>query len=99
MRTLLRDYILVLKNTGMRHGTEALGLKWKDITFVTKDKEKYLQLTVTGKTGRRTLIANHHTETYLHRLQLRQPTLAKLSEAKLANDAAIVIAARRSGYQ
>lgn len=79
MRTLLRDYILVLKNTGMRHGTEALGLKWKDIAFVTKDKEKYLQLTVTGKTGRRTLIANHHTETYLHRLQLRQPTLAKLT--------------------
>ena len=23
MRALLRDYVLVLKNTGMRHGTEA----------------------------------------------------------------------------
>ena len=79
MRTLLRDYVLVLKNTGMRHGTEALGLKWRDIEFIKTDKEVYLQLTVTGKTGRRTLIANHHTEEYLRRLQLRQPELAKMT--------------------
>ena len=26
MRALLRDYVLVLKNTGVRHGTEALAL-------------------------------------------------------------------------
>lgn len=77
MRALLRDYVLVLANTGMRHGTEALGLKWNDIAWVTKNKEKYLQFTVSGKTGRRTLIARHNTETYLRRLQLRQPALTK----------------------
>ena len=79
MRTLLRDYVLVLKNTGVRHGTEALGLRWRDIAFIKRGDERYLQFTVTGKTGRRTLIAAHHTEEYLRRLQLRQPTLAKFS--------------------
>lgn len=29
MRELLRDYVLVLANTGIRHGTESYGLKWK----------------------------------------------------------------------
>ena len=77
IRTLLRDYILILANTGMRHGTEALGLKWNDIVYITKDNEKYLQLTVTGKRGRRTLIARHNTENYLERLAKRQPHLNK----------------------
>ena len=79
MRALLRDYVLVLKNTGVRHGTEALGLRWRDIAFIKRGDERYLQFTVTGKTGRRTLIATHHTEEYLRRLQLRQPTLAKFN--------------------
>ena len=79
MRALLRDYVLVLKNTGMRHGTEALGLRWRDIAFIKRGAEQYLQFTVTGKTGKRTLIATHHTEEYLRRLQLRQPTLAKFT--------------------
>ena len=79
MRALLRDYVLVLKNTGVRHGTEALGLRWRDIAFIKRGDERYLQFTVTGKTGRRTLIAAHHTEEYLRRLQLRQPTLAKFT--------------------
>jgi integrase len=33
MRELLRDYVLILANTGMRHGTESYGLKWKHISF------------------------------------------------------------------
>ena len=77
MRALLRDYILVLANTGMRHGTEAMNLKWTDIAFVKKGEEKYLQMTVSGKRGRRTLIARHHTEIYLERLFKRQQHLNK----------------------
>ena len=79
IRTLLRDYVLILANTGMRHGTEAMNLKWTDIAYITKNNEKYLQLTVTGKRGRRTLIARHNTETYLERLAKRQPHLQKYS--------------------
>ena len=77
MRALLRDYVLVLANTGMRHGTEAMNLKWTDIAFVKKGEEKYLQMTVSGKRGRRTLIARHHTEIYLERLFKRQQNLNK----------------------
>ena len=38
MRHLMRDYVLIMANTGMRHGTEALNLKWKHVTlFEEKD--------------------------------------------------------------
>lgn len=79
MRELLRDYVLVLANTGMRHGTEALGLKWRDIQWITTDGERYLQFTVSGKTGKRTLIARHNTQDFLERLQLRNEDIKKLS--------------------
>jgi integrase len=79
MRELLRDYVLILANTGMRHGTEALGLKWKNIQWITADGERYLQLTVDGKTGKRTLIARHNTQDYLERIQLRDKNISKLS--------------------
>jgi integrase len=79
MRELLRDYVLILANTGMRHGTEALELKWKDIQWITMDKERYLQFTVDGKTGKRDLIARHNTQDYLERLQLRNDEIKKLS--------------------
>jgi integrase len=79
MRRLLRDYVLVLSNTGIRHGTEAMGLRWRDIEWITKDGERYLQLTVSGKVGKRTAIARHSTETYLRRIQERTPNIAQLS--------------------
>lgn len=78
MRELLRDYVLILVNTGMRHGTETKDLKWRDIEWITKDKEQYLQITVTGKIGKRELIANHSTEIYLQRIQQRQSNIANL---------------------
>lgn len=79
MRELLRDYVLVLANTGMRHGTEALNLKWKNINWITTDGQRYLQFTVNGKTGERTLIARHNTQDYLERIQLRDSAISKLS--------------------
>jgi len=79
MRRLLRDYVLVLSNTGIRHGTEAMGLCWRDIEWIVKDGERYLQLTVSGKVGKRTAIARHSTETYLRRIQERTPNIAQLT--------------------
>ena len=78
MRELLRDYVLILVNTGMRHGTETKDMKWRDIEWITKNKEQYLQITVTGKVGKRQLIARHNTEDYLIRIQQRQSTIAHL---------------------
>jgi integrase len=79
MRELLRDYVLLLANTGMRHGTEAMNLKWRDIAWITKNKERYLQLTVSGKTKKRSLIALHNAENYLRRIQQRSADIAELS--------------------
>ena len=79
MRELLRDYVLILANTGIRHGTEALGLKWRDIQWVTNSDGRFLQFTVNGKTGKRQPIARHNTQDYLERLQLRNPAISKLS--------------------
>ena len=79
MRELLRDYVLILANTGMRHGTEALELKWKDIQWVNIEDGRCLQFTVDGKTGKRELIARHSTKDYLERLQLRNDAIKNLS--------------------
>lgn len=79
MRELLRDYILVLANTGIRHGTEAYNLKWRHIGWHMKDGERYLLLRVNGKTGERSAIARRGTESFLRRLQLRFPELQTLS--------------------
>jgi integrase len=66
MRELLHNYVNILGNTGMRHGTESLGLKWSNIAWhVDNDGERYLKLHVNGKTGPRELIAKHNVEIWL----------------------------------
>jgi integrase len=44
MRELLRDYILILANTGMRHGTEAQNLRWKNISTFEMDGRSYVAM-------------------------------------------------------
>ncbi len=89
MRELLRDYVLILTNTGMRYGTESQNIKWKHITwFEDKDSIRYLMIAVDGKTGRRELIARHNVLVYLKRIQsrfadLNSMTFDELLEAKL----------------
>ena len=86
MRELLRDYVLILANTGMRHGTEAANLKWRHIQwFINRKGERFVQMTVDGKTGNRQLIARHNTGIYLRRIQSRFPELAGLSFDDLLN--------------
>lgn len=66
MRELLHNYVNILANTGMRHGTESLGLKWSNIEwYVDKEGERYIKLHVNGKTGPRELIAKHNVEIWL----------------------------------
>jgi integrase len=80
MRELLRDYVLILANTGIRHGTEAMNLKWRHIEwFINRHGERFLQMTVDGKTGNRQLIARHNTGIYLRRIQSRFPEFADMS--------------------
>jgi integrase len=71
MRHLMRDYVLIMANTGMRHGTEALNLKWKHVTLFEEKDLQYLEMSVTGKTGRRDIICRSGTIKYLKRIHER----------------------------
>ncbi len=79
MRPLLRDYVEMLLLTGMRHGTEAMGLCWNHIEWHTDKGVRYLRIWVSGKTGGRWLIAKHRAVAVLERLHGRQRTLAAQS--------------------
>ena len=79
MRMLLRDYVLILANTGMRHGTESLGLKWKHVSEFVDHQRRYLAMWVDGKTGGRELIARHNCVTYLKRIHARALDLNHLT--------------------
>jgi len=78
LREVLREYVLILANTGIRHGTEAANLKWKHIAWFSDGSgERYLTLNVDGKRGKRELVARDSTTDYLDRLRKLNPRLAK----------------------
>lgn len=57
-RMMLRDYVLILANTGIRVG-EARTLKWRDVTEIggVEGSPPNVVLTVSGKTGKREVVA------------------------------------------
>ena len=83
MRPLLRDYVEMLLYTGMRHGTEALGVCWNHIEWHTHEGKKYLRIWVDGKTGGRWLIAKHRAVEPLQRLHQRQKDINWIEWADL----------------
>ena len=87
MRTLCVAYIEFLVNTGVRHGTEALRLRWKHLQWHWIGNKKYLRVWVSGKTGPRYLIAKHEVIKVFERLmrwhKLDYTNLNGLIEAKL----------------
>ena len=68
MRELLRDYILILINTGMRHGTETANLKWQHIRIERQKGRDTLLFYVSGKTGGREIVARRICQLYLRRI-------------------------------
>ena len=72
MRPLLRDYTEMLLLTGMRHGTEAMGICWKHVEWHTDKGVRYIRIWVSGKTGGRWLIAKHRAVDVLNRLRNRE---------------------------
>ena len=55
IRYLLVDYVQMLLYTGMRHGTEAMGICWRHLEWHTDKGVRYLRVRVDGKTGGRWL--------------------------------------------
>ena len=78
-RPLVRDYVEMLLYTGMRHGTEALGVRWQHVSWHTDKGVRYLRIWVDGKTGGRWLIAKHTAVAVLERLHARQSDIAGIS--------------------
>jgi integrase len=78
-REVLRTYVLFLANTGVRHGTEALGLRWRDITWHENAGERYLVVNVDGKTRKRAAVARDTVEGYLHRQSQLNPAVQTLT--------------------
>ena len=83
MRELLRDYVLILANTGMRHGTESYGLKWKHVSFFKDRGREFLLMNVNGKTGQRELVARHNVVAYLQRIHKRTDDIKHLTFEEL----------------
>jgi integrase len=79
IRPLLRDYIEMLLYTGMRHGTEAMGICWNNVEWHTHKDVRYIRIWVDGKTGGRWLIAKHRAVDVLRRLHQRQQDIQHLS--------------------
>lgn len=93
MRTLLRDYVDVLIDTGARPGDELLNLQWRQIKFAMKptlthtgvidntddqheeitlsNLNRSVAMTVSGKTGTRTIVGMNRTVKALERIALR----------------------------
>lgn len=79
MRELMRDYVLILINTGMRHGTETANLRWKQIRLERQKNSETLLFYVNGKTGGREIVARRICQIYLRRIQERTPQICRMS--------------------
>ena len=86
MRTLCAYYIEFLVNTGVRHGTEALPLRWRHLQWHWVGNKKYLRIWVSGKTGPRYLIAKNQVINVFEKIikwqQLPYSSLSAAIEAK-----------------
>jgi integrase len=74
-RETLKNYVLFLANTGIRHGTEALGLKWRNIEWYEREGERYLAVSVDGKTNKRTAIARDRVVDFLWQQAQLNPSI------------------------
>ena len=70
----------------MRHGAEALNLNQKHITLFEENDLQYLEISVTGQTGRRDIICRSGTINYLKRIHERSEDLNHLSFEQLLKE-------------
>ena len=86
--------------TGMRHGTEAMGIRWNNVEWHTLKGVRYLRIWVSGKTGGRWLIAKHRAVDVLKRLHARQLDIQHLEFDELLRSRVTHLLFRFSdGYQ
>lgn len=91
LREVMFDYVSFLGHTGVRAGTEAYNLKWKNLSLINaKDRSKldYLAVNVDGKRGKRELIARDVVKAHLARIieynpRIKHKTVESAIKAKL----------------
>lgn len=94
------DYVEILLYTGIRHGTEALNIRWKDIQWYTQNDGDFLRIWVNGKTGGRWIIAKHQAVDTLKRLHQRIQSLQHFTfEDLLTANVKDLIFTTDDGYQ
>lgn len=69
-RTLLRYYVLIMVNSGMRIG-EARMLKWRDVGSYSNEHGHWVTCNVKGKTGERLVVCQPGVERYFEKLKER----------------------------
>ena len=90
IRVLLYDYVLILANSGIRHGREAMEITWQNISFAKSNKgNDIVTINVVKRKGRkgteerRTVVVRHNNfsdfKKVLTRIKDRNPKLAKKS--------------------
>lgn len=99
-RETLRNYVLFLANTGIRHGTEALKLRWKNVQWYTQKGQKYILINVDGKTKKRPTIARDRAMDFLFRQSQLNPRLeAKNIDELIAEKSEEFVFTTRLGEQ
>ena len=87
MRILCGAYVQFLLHTGIRHGTEALRVRWQHLQWYWVGNKKYLRIWVSGKTVPRYLIAKREVVAVLEQLikwqKLEYKNLNTVIEARL----------------
>jgi len=79
-RNILRSYVLILANTGIRAGTEAMNLKWKHLFYDTINDKQTLTFAVKGKTKKeRRIQVKTMVARYLQRIQQKDVELKGLT--------------------
>jgi integrase len=79
MRMLLWDYVIVLANSGLRHGTEAENLRWRQVHVWEEKGRVYLELQgVSGKTKAHNVMCRPSALAALRRIHARTKAIAEI---------------------
>jgi integrase len=79
MRMLLWDYVIVLANSGIRHGTEAENLRWRQVHVWEERGRVYLELQgVSGKTRAHNVMCRPSALAALRRIHARTKAIAEI---------------------
>ena len=79
LRNVLANYILILANTGIRAGTEAMNLKWQHIAIEDVKGQRMVTMYVSGKANPRKIYVPASVAKYLNRIKEQHEDIKDLT--------------------